>query len=104
MGLPWERLLAVSDGRMRSSAIRDLLAVTMQPEVISFAGGLPASDYFPVDGLRSSFDAVLREQGASALQYGPTEGHPALRAWVVEHLTKRGIHTSVEDVLITTGS
>jgi len=104
MGLPWERLLAVSDGRMRSSAIRDLLAVTMQPEVISFAGGLPASDYFPVEGLRASFDAVIREQGSSALQYGPTEGHPALRAWVVEHLAKRGIHTSMEEVLITTGS
>ncbi|HEY8284544.1 MAG TPA: PLP-dependent aminotransferase family protein [Chloroflexota bacterium] len=104
MGLPWERLLAVSDGRMRSSAIRDLLAVTMQPEVISFAGGLPASDYFPVEGLRASFDAVIREQGASALQYGPTEGHAPLRAWVVEHLAKRGIHTSVEEVLITTGS
>ncbi|HVA92979.1 MAG TPA: PLP-dependent aminotransferase family protein [Chloroflexota bacterium] len=104
MGLPWERLLAVSDGRMRSSAIRDLLAVTMQPEVISFAGGLPASDFFPVDGLRASFDAVIREQGAAALQYGPTEGHPALRAWVVEHLARRGIHTSVAEVLITTGS
>lgn len=104
MGLPWERLLAVSDGRMRSSAIRDLLAVTMQPDVISFAGGLPAADRFPVEGLRASFDAVLREQGPGALQYGPTDGHPDLRAWVVKHLARRGIQTTVEEVLITTGS
>jgi 2-aminoadipate transaminase len=104
MGLPWEKLLAVSDKRMRSSAIRDLLAVTTQPDMISFAGGLPSADHFPVEGLRASFDAVLREQGAGALQYGPTEGHPALRAWLVEHLAKRGIPARSEQILITTGS
>ncbi|MGH2388956.1 MAG: PLP-dependent aminotransferase family protein [Chloroflexota bacterium] len=104
MGLPWTKLLAVSDGRMRSSAIRDLLAVTMQPEMISFAGGLPSADHFPVEGLRASFDAVLREEGAGALQYGPTDGHPALRAWLVEHLAKRGIRADVDQILITTGS
>lgn len=104
MGLPWEKLLSVSDKRMRSSAIRDLLAVTSQPDMISFAGGLPSADHFPVEGLRASFNAVLQEQGAGALQYGPTEGHPALRAWLVEHLAKRGIQTKVEQILITTGS
>ncbi len=72
MSMPWESLLSDCDRRLRSSDIRDLLAVTARPEVISFAGGLPAPELFPVEELRAAFDAVLRDDGAAALQYGPT--------------------------------
>ncbi|NGY65422.1 PLP-dependent aminotransferase family protein [Lentzea sp. NEAU-D13] len=83
-----------------SSPVRDLLALTSRPEVISFAGGLPAPELFDLDGLRTAYDTALRDQ--SVLQYAPTEGNPALRALVSSRLTRRGLPTS--DVLITTGS
>jgi 2-aminoadipate transaminase len=83
-----------------SSPVRDLLALTSRPEVISFAGGLPAPELFDLDGLRAAYDTALRDR--SVLQYAPTEGNPALRALVSSRLTGRGLPTS--DVLITTGS
>lgn len=104
MPLSWETLLQPSEGRVRGSAIRDLLAVTAQPDVISFAGGLPAPELFPVDALRASFDAVFRDEGASALQYGPTEGHAPLRAYLAAQMAARGMHADPENILITTGS
>lgn len=104
MGLPWETLLSECDRRLRSSDIRDLLAVTARPDVISFAGGLPAPELFPVDDLRAAFEAVLRTDGAAALQYGPTEGHAPLRAYLAERLARRGIRVAPEEILLTTGS
>jgi 2-aminoadipate transaminase len=83
-----------------SSPVRDLLALTSRPEVISFAGGLPAPELFDLDGVRAAYDLALRDR--SVLQYAPTEGNPALRALVSDRLTGRGVPTS--DVLITTGS
>src|SRR5687768_3745486 len=83
-----------------SSPVRDLLALTSRPEVISFAGGLPAPELFDLGALRAAYDLALRDQ--SVLQYAPTEGNPALRALVSSRLTRRGLPTS--DVLITTGS
>ena len=71
----------------RSSAIREILKVTLQPDVISFAGGLPAPESFPVDPLRAAFDKVLREVGPASLQYSTTEGHPHLREWVAARET-----------------
>ncbi|MDX3655733.1 PLP-dependent aminotransferase family protein [Streptomyces sp. ID05-26A] len=83
-----------------SSPVRDLLALTSRPEVISFAGGLPAPELFDLDGVRAAYDLALRDR--AVLQYAPTEGDPALRALVSARLTCRGLPTS--DVLITTGS
>jgi 2-aminoadipate transaminase len=83
-----------------SSPVRDLLALTSRPEVISFAGGLPAPELFDLDGVRAAYDLALRDR--SVLQYAPTEGNPALRSLVSARLTGRGLPTS--DVLITTGS
>lgn len=102
--LPWPDLLARSGRGIRSSAIRDLLAVTARPDVISFAGGLPAPELFPVAGLRAAFDAVLREDGSGALQYGPTQGHRPLRDYLAGRLSRQGIACSADEVLITTGS
>ncbi|WP_202970985.1 aminotransferase-like domain-containing protein [Saccharothrix sp. ALI-22-I] len=84
-----------------SSPVRDLLALTARPEVISFAGGLPAPEFFDVDGLRTAFDQALSRR---SLQYAPTEGDVDLRALVADRLARRGLPTDVEDLLITTGS
>lgn len=104
MALPWDSILSACDRRLRSSDIRDLLAVTARPDVISFAGGLPASELFPVDDLRAAFDAALAQDGAGALQYGPTEGYLPLRAYLAERLARRGISALPEEILLTTGS
>jgi 2-aminoadipate transaminase len=88
----------------RSSAIREILKVTLQPDVISFAGGLPAPETFPVDALRDAFDTVLRDVGPGSLQYSTTEGHPALREWIAARETARGIPTGADEVLIVSGS
>lgn len=103
-GLNWSVLLDRSGPAPSASAIRDLLSVTERPDVISFAGGLPAPELFPAGGLRAAFDAVLREDAGGALQYGPTPGHRPLRALVAERLGRRGIACTAEDVVITTGS
>ena len=104
MALPWETLLSDCDRRLRSSDIRDLLAVTARPDVISLAGGLPAQELFPIEGMRASFEAVLREDGTGALQYGPTEGYAPLRAYLAERLATRGIVAAPDEILLTTGS
>ena len=78
-----EALEKLTVGRGRQ-AIRDLLAVTARPEVISFAGGLPAPEYFPLEVVRESFDRVLRTEGPETLQYGPTEGYLPLRELLAE--------------------
>ena len=83
-----------------SSPVRDLLALTSRPEVISFAGGLPAPELFDLDGVRAAYDLALRDR--AVLHYAPTEGNPDLCALVSARLTDRGLPTS--DVLITTGS
>jgi DNA-binding transcriptional MocR family regulator len=88
-----------------SSPVRDLLALTSRPEVISFAGGLPAPELFDVEGLRAAFDQVLTGPAARrTLQYAPTEGNAELRALVAERMTRRGLPTTGADLLVTTGS
>jgi len=88
-----------------SSPVRDLLALIDRPEVISFAGGLPAPELFDLDGLRAAFHQALCEPvGRRNLQYAPTEGNPELRALVAARMTGRGLPTTAADLLITTGS
>ena len=90
--------------QLTSSAIREILKVTERPEVISFAGGLPAPGGFPVEVVRAAFDKVLSTNGRAALQYGPTEGYAPLRKWVAEDLTRAGADVSPDQVLIVSGS
>jgi 2-aminoadipate transaminase len=85
--------------RMTSSAIREILKITQRPEVISFAGGLPAPELFPVEQIRAAADRVLTEHGQRALQYSTTEGHLPLRRWIAERSD-----IIPEMVQITTGS
>lgn len=86
--------------RMDASVIREILKVAQRPDVISFAGGLPAPELFPVEEVRRAADAVLTRDGAAALQYSTTEGHVPLRAWIAER--QGGL--PVENVQIVTGS
>ncbi|MFB9319327.1 aminotransferase-like domain-containing protein [Cryptosporangium minutisporangium] len=88
-----------------SSPVRDLLALLERPEVLSFAGGLPAPELFDVDGVRGAYARVLSGPGARlALQYAPTDGNPELRALIADRLTGRGLPTDAADLLVTTGS
>ncbi|WP_199834570.1 MULTISPECIES: PLP-dependent aminotransferase family protein [unclassified Streptomyces] len=87
-----------------SSPVRDILALTARPEMISFAGGLPAPELFDVAGMRTAYDRVLAENPRQALQYSTTEGDPELRAAVADRLTARGLPTGADDLLVTTGS
>ncbi len=92
----WDELYAKRTRRMKRSAIRELLKVTRRPEVISFAGGLPAAELFPIPQVKAAVDAVLQRLGGKCLQYGETEGVPELREWVAHHFSRcrRGGHTS----------
>lgn len=87
---------------VKSSPVRDLLALTLRPEVISFAGGLPAPELFDVDGWRDAFAKAADDR--RNLQYGPTEGDPLLRALIAGRMTQRGVPTTESDLLVTTGS
>lgn len=90
--------------RIKPSAIREILKVTERPDVLSFAGGLPAPEAFPVEALARAHAEVLSLDGAAALQYGPTEGFLPLRAWIAERLARRGVPATAENVLVTAGA
>ncbi|HEX4794922.1 MAG TPA: PLP-dependent aminotransferase family protein [Humisphaera sp.] len=91
--------------RLRPSAIREILKATELPDVISFAGGLPAPELFPVDDFARAAQEVLSEDRSSAMQYSTTEGYPPLRQWVCEHLAEAvNLRCSPEQILITNGS
>ncbi|MFH8453740.1 PLP-dependent aminotransferase family protein [Streptomyces fungicidicus] len=96
--------LAARARTVGGSPVRDILAVTARPEVINFAGGLPAPELFDADGIAAAYRAVLAETPARALQYSTTEGEPALRAALAERTTARGLPTTPDDLLVTTGS
>jgi 2-aminoadipate transaminase len=104
MTTPWEQRYALRTHSMSSSAIRELLKLTQQPDLISFAGGLPAPEMFPVEQVKAAADVVLSEAGAQALQYSTTEGYPPLRDLIVRHMARYGIKVDIDNVVITTGS
>lgn len=84
--------------------VRELLKLTAQPDVISFAGGLPAADLFPLKRFSEACQRVLREAGDRSLQYGATEGERPLREMIARHASRYGIAVAADNVLITTGS
>jgi 2-aminoadipate transaminase len=91
-------------GALRPSTIREILKVTEQADIISFAGGLPAPELFPVAEVSAAAERVLSEGGPGALQYGPSEGFAPLRECCAEESRRRGIRCVADDILITTGS
>ncbi len=90
--------------QLQSSAIREILKITMRPEVISFAGGLPSPATFPVDRMRAAFDKVLSENGKTALQYGPTDGYLPLRQFIADSLSTADCTITPEQIMMTSGS
>jgi 2-aminoadipate transaminase len=100
----WESRLAVRTHGMRSSIIRELLKLTMEPDLISFAGGLPAPDLFPIREFQEACHYVLQYEGQSALQYGPTEGYPPLKQFLADAMSKYGILVELENILMVNGS
>ncbi|MBN2382115.1 PLP-dependent aminotransferase family protein [bacterium] len=100
----WEVHLSDRMKRVKSSAIREILKITSRPDIISFAGGLPASEFFPIEAIKKACDKVLTEQGPAALQYSTTEGHPPLRTFLAESMHKYGVPAVANNVLVTCGS
>jgi 2-aminoadipate transaminase len=88
---------------MRSSAMRDLMAVTARPEVISLAGGLPDTSTFPPATFAAQMTRIAQESAAEALQYGPTEGFRETVDCIVEVMGAEGMLPDPEDVIVTTG-
>ncbi len=90
---------------MQASAVREILKVTQRPEVISFAGGLPAPELFPVEEISKVCTEVCATEGRKVLQYATTEGRPTLRAKIAARMN-RNYKTSLtaDNILITTGS
>ncbi len=98
------RLYSQRAGKMRKSVIRELLKVTQEPEIISFAGGLPNPKSFPIEDLQGVVQHVLGSKGKSALQYGTTQGLHELREFIAERSRKEGMDVTEENVIITSGS
>jgi 2-aminoadipate transaminase len=96
--------LSTRMSRVKASAIREILKVTERPDILSFAGGLPAPESFPVEAIARAHERVFAEEPAAALQYGTTEGFTPLRAWIAERLRGRGMSCTAEQVIVTSGS
>jgi 2-aminoadipate transaminase len=104
MATLWKSRYAQRNQRMSRSVIRELLKLTTQPDVISFAGGLPAPEVFPTERCQEAACTVLQNAGSMALQYGPTEGYLPLRQFICNQMARYGISAQPSNVLITTGS
>ncbi len=87
-----------------SSAVREILKVTEKPEIISFAGGLPAPEFFPKAQMAEAFFRAIAEDGERALQYSTTEGYAPLREWIAARMQAKGIRAGADNILITSGS
>ena len=100
----WDAKMAHRTKSMTSSVIRELLKITDKPDIISFAGGLPAAELFPIREFREACEYVLTTSGGKALQYGATEGYTPLREYLSEKMNKYNVPAEVENILITNGS
>lgn len=104
MQTPWDHRYAQRTQRMKGSAIRQLLKLTELPDIISFGGGMPAPEIFPVDEFKEACIRVLENNGRVALQYGSTDGYTPLREMIARHSTRYGLDISENNILITSGS
>ncbi len=100
----FDRFYSASSQLMKKSAIREILKLTQKPEMISFAGGLPSPDSFPIDDIRKITAEMLDEEGAVALQYSTTEGDSKLRSLLAGRHKKDGLNLTLNNIVITTGS
>ena len=103
--MQWADVLATRSSRMKASEIRELLKLLDQPDIISFAGGIPDPALFPAEAFRDGFAAALAGGAAAgALQYSVSEGYRPLRDWLAAHMTAIGVPCGAENILITSGS
>jgi 2-aminoadipate transaminase len=101
---PWEYRYAHRAQKAKTSEIRELLKLTEQPDMISFAGGLPAPEVFPIKEFQDACNYVLNERGAQALQYGTSEGYTPLREMIARHNSRFSVPVTADNILITSGS
>lgn len=104
MHTPWEYRYAHRSQKSGSSVIRELLKLTEQSDIISFAGGLPAPQVFPVKQFREACNHVLEHFGPQALQYSTSEGYVPLREMIARHTARYSAEVTTENILITSGS
>jgi 2-aminoadipate transaminase len=102
--MDWRERFAKRTACMKRSAIRELLKFGNRPGMISFAGGLPAPELFPIAAVEAATQQVLREHGRKALQYGETEGLAGLRDWIAEKFSTPSVKLKRHNILITTGA
>ena len=101
---PWVSAYASRASSMTASEIRSLFAVASRPEVVSLAGGMPYVSALPLDEMADTIASMIRERGATALQYGSGQGDPVLREQITEVMAEVGIHAHPDDIVVTTGS
>ncbi|MBS3806777.1 MAG: PLP-dependent aminotransferase family protein [Bacteroidales bacterium] len=99
-----QQVFSESAQNMKRSAIREILKLTQKPEVISFGGGLPAPESFPISEMKEIINELLDEDGPGALQYGATEGVPELRKILVKRYQEEGLNIELDNLSITTSS
>ncbi len=104
MQTPWEYRYANRTQRMGSSVIRELLKLTEQPDIISFGGGLPAPEVFPIKEFKEACSYVLDNFGVQALQYSTTEGYHPLREMIAHRTGRYAVSVTPDNILITSGS
>lgn len=102
--MDWNTVLATRASRMKASEIRELLKLLDQPDIISFAGGIPDPALFPAEAFKDAFSDALTTQASAALQYSVSEGYKPLREWIAAEMAKIGVPCAAENILITSGS
>jgi DNA-binding transcriptional MocR family regulator len=103
--MPSESRFASRQSRMKASEIRELLKLLDQPDIISFAGGIPDAALFPAEDFARAYgDALTGGAAGQALQYSPSEGHKGLREWIAGEMGKLGIACALDNIVITSGS
>ena len=103
--MDWTQILASRAKRMKASEIRELLKLLDQPDIISFAGGIPDPKLFPAQAFRDAYASALTDsQAGAALQYSVSEGYLPLRDWIAVEMAKMGVNCTAQNILITSGS
>ena len=100
----YDKILATRTSRISASAIRELLKLAANPDLISLGGGLPSPDSFPLDLVMELTDKVLKKYGSKALQYDTTEGFTPLRKALINYVKTKGVDAELENIYITSGS
>jgi len=104
--IDWDASYAGRAERMRASEIRELLQLIGQPDIMSFAGGIPDPELFPTEAVREAYSTILADprNGPNSLQYSVSEGYLPLRRWIVEYMTRIGVPCDVDNIVITSGA